>query len=69
MEIKRLERVQSMRKVNQEIRREATWFKIAFVSIGLLIGVPVGGLFSQSNPDLFQKIPLLSQPFGQSQTK
>ncbi|ABW32476.1 hypothetical protein [Acaryochloris marina] len=44
LECKRLEQVLKMRKTKQEIRREATWFKIAFIGIGFLIGVPVGGL-------------------------
>lgn len=62
MEIDRIERVQRIKKTEQEIRREATWFKIGFISIGILIGVPIGGLFTQVNSDVFQKVPLLSQP-------
>ncbi|NJM68107.1 MAG: hypothetical protein HC851_21790 [Acaryochloris sp. RU_4_1] len=66
---KQEERKYRLWQLKREERREAAWFKFVFLSIGLLIGVPVGGLFAKSNPDLFQKIPLFSQPFGQSQAK
>lgn len=42
-EISQLEKLQRIKRTEREIKREGTWFKIAFIGIGILVGVPVGG--------------------------
>lgn len=46
-EIVQFEKLQRMKKVDQEIRREAIWFKASFIFIGIVIGLPAGGVFTQ----------------------
>ncbi|MGR3279065.1 hypothetical protein ACSYAD_28790 [Acaryochloris marina NIES-2412] len=45
-EISQLEKLQRIKRTEKEIKREGTWFKIAFIGIGILIGVPVGGFLN-----------------------
>lgn len=43
-EISQLEKLQRIKRTEREIKREGTWFKIALIGIGLVIGIPAGGL-------------------------
>ena len=45
-EISQLDKLQRIKRTEREIKREGTWFKVAFIGIGILIGVPVGGFLN-----------------------
>ncbi|NJM68058.1 MAG: hypothetical protein HC851_21515 [Acaryochloris sp. RU_4_1] len=66
---KQEERKYRLWQLKREERREAAWFKFVFLSIGVLIGLPIGGLFIKAKPDAFEQVPLLSQPFERSPQK